>query len=94
MKKNLGLIIVCSLFGLLFIFFAVLAIGAAFEVKTIVKLEYDIINDWEWTKFNIMTFSLIGLAVSTVVIISSLVISDDKNKRVEVRTRRQSTMFK
>lgn len=88
MKHKKGVIITCAIFAVLGLAFAVFAIGAAFKVGFVLNIEWAIIKDWEWEKFNIMLWSIIGLAVCVIVIIAVLLASDEKSKKQVVRQRK------
>ena len=88
MKIKKGVIISCAIFAVLGLAFAVFAIGAAFKAGFVLDIEWAIIKDWEWEKFNIMLWSIIGLVVCIIVIISILLGSDNKSKKQVVRQRK------
>ncbi len=91
-KNGRGVIIANSIFGFFLLAFAFLAISTAFEAKFAVDFEDYLSTKLDYSSFSLLFYSLVGVGINCLVIVSVFTISDDKKQR-QIKKRERKNSF-
>lgn len=88
--KKIALLVIYILLGIIAVGCLALVIGAAFDARFAIEVEWYVDHSWGWSGFNIVTWGIIFTVIAVGLLVIILAVRDEKLNKPVRRRRTQS----